>query len=232
MNVYVITLYPPQEKRPRLNEHVTAEQYEFDSNTQTYVFTVGAEVVYRVARAEVVSIKLMSSKSISPQETSEKDFDPRLAREKLDDQPGQIIDNDSPSVADEVIEICPFNVPDLTFTTILNAAVDNQEISKRTWRRLLEQVLIVTTEKLGGKSWSLRGRVPVDLQIGQVEEKGFVPIEELNISVRYMSANETCATVGELAQKHGIALDITFVWRTNQGSLYPGRTGRLCVDGN
>ncbi|MCY3627503.1 MAG: hypothetical protein OXG88_07680 [Gammaproteobacteria bacterium] len=110
-------------------------------------------------------------------------------------------------------------------------SLDEREVNSRHWRQLLETMFDVVIEKSGGKSGVLVSGDQSNLELGQVKTRGFKPIDELNISARYKSANKSCDALVAIARSFGIELDVTFSWPFSEKCKYSGKTARFRVPG-
>jgi len=130
-----------------------------------------------------------------------------------------------------VLPINPQNISDLKNTRIIHAFVDKQEVVKTDWHNTLKQMLIVATQRSKRNLSSLLEQYPKDLVRGKVKTKHFGLVEELNISMKYLKATETCKRLIVIAYWLGIELEITLRWPEDKNSSYPGRIGQLHVRG-
>ncbi len=137
------------------------------------------------------------------------------------------------SSSQEIYDIDLTNIAhlNLTHSKIVCAFVDEREVNSRHWRQLLETMFDVVIEKSGGKSGVLVSGDQSNLELGQVKTRGFKPIDELNISARYKSANKSCDALVAIARSFGIELDVTFSWPCSEKCKYSGKTARFRVPG-
>lgn len=130
-----------------------------------------------------------------------------------------------------VLAIDPTNISDLKNTRIIQAFVDKKEIVKKDWHNTLKQMLIVATQRLDGSLSSLLEQYPKDLIRGKVKTQQFRPIDDLNISMRYLTATKTCKRLVDIANWLGIELAITLMWPEGKNSSFRGYIGQLHIRG-
>ncbi|MCY3626641.1 MAG: hypothetical protein OXG88_03260 [Gammaproteobacteria bacterium] len=208
----------------RFTENVIAEGYVFNPLCDSFEFTVKHEIIFCAPKEHLAFIKLVQPSSLFSTKNESVQKEAFITSDKMGEFSDETI-----SISGEIVEVDPDHFSDLTYTKVINGYVEKQAIGKRTWRRLLDDMLIVATEQLGGKSWSLQGRVPFEVKKGVVDEHGYGYIDELNVSIRHMSANDTCSSLVEIARIFGIEFEVTFEWQSNKPSKYPGKTARLHV---
>lgn len=130
-----------------------------------------------------------------------------------------------------LLTIDPTNISDLKYTRIIQAFVDKKEILKKDWHNTLKQMLIVAIQRLEGNLSPLLEHYPKDLTRGKVKTQQFRPIDELSISMRYLTATKTCARLVDIAYWLGIELAITVKWPEGKNSSFQGYIGQLHVRG-
>lgn len=77
----------------------------------------------------------------------------------------------------------------------------------------------------------LRRVCPAKVVKGRKEDEGYRFLGSAGISFQGMSANNVGNAIVALACNLETELEITFIWRTRKGALYPGETARLRLSG-
>jgi hypothetical protein len=99
------------------------------------------------------------------------------------------------------------------------------------WNGLLNAT--VREAKARAKSaGELKQLVIVPFVDGQKTDEGYRYLSELGISLQGQDANGAWKAACHIAQKLGLALTATFVWREKEGSAFPGVEGRLSIAGS
>lgn len=127
--------------------------------------------------------------------------------------------------------IDPRQLPSLTHTKVLDASIAGTVVTRPNWNLLLQEILRLAMKRVG-KFEKLRGLCPVNMVSGRKEDDGYSYLSDIDVSVQGQDSNSACRTVVTAAQGLGIALDIGFMWRPNEGAVYPGERARLQVSGS
>jgi hypothetical protein len=117
-----------------------------------------------------------------------------------------------------------------THTKVLNAAIDGTEVPKAKWNLLADEVIRRTMKHVGTVE-KLQQICPANVVTGRKENDGYSYLPDVDISVQGQDANGACRTVVTAAQKLGLSLEITFMWRQKEGAAHPGETGRIHLIG-
>ena len=124
--------------------------------------------------------------------------------------------------------IDPRSLPNLTHTKILDTAIDGERPSRPNWNALLDEML-----RRGMTHFSsfekLRQACPVNIVQGKKDDEGYGYLPEIDISVQGQDSNGACRGIVTLAQRLGIGLDISFMWRLKDKAAFPGQRGRLTI---
>ena len=116
--------------------------------------------------------------------------------------------------------------PGLSFTRLLAASVNGQELTKPNWAKLMLRVIACVKAK-GFTGQKLVTELQIPAQIKPYDEEGYTHHADLGISVQGQSAQDAWKEASRLAAKHGIAVEARFQWRDNPKAQYPGRIGIL-----
>ncbi len=109
----------------------------------------------------------------------------------------------------------------LSFTKVLSAEVDHKKIGKANWAAiLLGAVSSLKAKGLSGER--LAETIQFPTKTACYEEEGFRYYPDLGISIQGQSAQKAWKEVSRIADKHGIAVQVTFQWRDNEKAQYPG----------
>jgi hypothetical protein len=157
----------------------------------------------------------------TPSETIEK-----IVREALD-QLGferDIEDDEHISSAEDAMEF--ERAPGLTFTRVLHAAVDGQNIQKANWAQVLVQVIAVVKSK-GPSGKVLVEELNIPAKAFKIEDEGFRFYDDLGISIQGQSATDAWKEIERLARKWRIPVEVRFQWRDNDKAQHPGKIGLL-----
>ena len=126
--------------------------------------------------------------------------------------------------------IDPQNLPNLRHTKILHASLDGSGVTKPNWNMLLERVLIRAMIRLADHD-ELRELCPVNMVQGRKEDEGYRYLEEIDVSIQGMSANDACRALVVAAQSLAIQVEIVVMWRAKEGAAFPGEKARLHIAG-
>ncbi len=126
----------------------------------------------------------------------------------------------------------PVSPPSLTHTKVLAIEFRGRPMDHRhaNWNGLLDEAVRVA--KSGAKSaGDLKQLVIVPFVEGKKEDEGYRYLTDVGISVQGQDANGAWRAACHIAQKMGLALTATFVWREKEAAAFPGVTGRFSIPG-
>jgi hypothetical protein len=118
--------------------------------------------------------------------------------------------------------------PNLTHTKVLSVEFAGGLLphSQANWNGLLNAA--VREAKLHAKSANeLKQLIIIPFVEGQKTNEGYRLLSDAGISVQGQDANGAWKAAWHIAQRLGLALTVTFVWREKEGAAFPGVTGRL-----
>jgi hypothetical protein len=72
---------------------------------------------------------------------------------------------------------------------------------------------------------------PVNMVKGRKEDKGYIYLSDIDVSVQGQDSNGACRAVVTAAQGLGIAVEIGFMWRRKERAAYPGERACLHIAG-
>lgn len=124
------------------------------------------------------------------------------------------------------MQIDPDNLPSMTFTRIIEATVDEQQIEKPSWNRLLTYMLILALQQRTAMD-ELGELDYIRMIRGRKEDQGYIYLPKVNISVQSQSARIACRAALKIAKKIGSSVNINFIWRAKEGAFYPGQKGQI-----
>lgn len=136
----------------------------------------------------------------------------------------------SDSAGDKIRQFNPVSPPTLTHTKVLAVEVCGKplEHGQSNWNGLLNAAVRVA--KAHAKSpGELKQLVIIPYVEGQKVDEGYRFLSELGISIQGQDANGAWRAACHIAQKLGLQLSATFVWREKEGAAFPGVTGRLSI---
>lgn len=127
------------------------------------------------------------------------------------------------SAQPEALQFEGFEVPDLTHTRLLRAAVDGKEVARPNWNKL-RQMLIVRAAKDGAdiENWGVPG-----LATGKKDIHGYSYVPVINMSIQGQDANDAWRSTLEVARRLGWNVEAICEWRQKAGVSYPGKTAKL-----
>ncbi len=130
--------------------------------------------------------------------------------------------------ASKVRQFNPLSPPILTHTKVLAVEFCGKplEHGQAHWNGLLNAA--VREAKARAKSTNeLKQLIVIPFVGGQKMNEGYRFLSDVGISVQGQDANGAWKAACHIAQKLGLALTATFVWREKEGAAFPGVTGRL-----
>lgn len=152
------------------------------------------------------------------------------ALDALEQLPTQPVDVDDPTPVTE-LQFDPSQLPDMTHTKILDAAVAGTGGQKPHWNDLLK--MMVRSAVANGRTFDeIRQLCSINMVSGQKGNQKYCYLSDIDISLRNQNANTACQALVTLAQNLGIALDIVFEWRDKEGAAYSRQRGRLRIPGS
>lgn len=132
--------------------------------------------------------------------------------------------------ASKLRQFNPVSPPSLTFTKVLAVEFCGipLEHGQANWNGLLNAA--IREAKSRAKSVSeLKQLVIIPFVEGQKTNEGYRYFPELGISAQGQDANGAWKAACHIAQKLGLQLSATFVWREKASAAFPGVTGRLSI---
>lgn len=124
----------------------------------------------------------------------------------------------------------PVSPPTLRHTKVLAVEFCGRplEHGQANWNGLLNAAVRVA--KAHAKSANeLKQLVIIPFIDGQKVDEGYRFLSDLGISIQGQDANGAWKASYYIAQKLGLELTATFVWREKEGAAFPGVTGRFSV---
>lgn len=119
----------------------------------------------------------------------------------------------------------PLNPGSLSFTKVLEAKFDNKPASK--WFDLAKVAHIVAYEYVDGSFDRLRSLSKMNISRGELTDKGFDYLDEIDISIQRADASVTWRNVLHIAQQLSLPITVRLVWRDRVGAAYPNVEGEL-----
>jgi len=137
----------------------------------------------------------------------------------------------SASSADSERRIDPRQLPRLTHTKVLDAAIAGNAITRPNWNLLLDEMLRLAMKRAGTFE-KLQKLYPVNMVKGRKEDEGYGYLSDIDVSVQGQDSNGACRAVITAAQALGLALEIGFMWRHKEGAAHPGERARIQITGS
>jgi hypothetical protein len=119
----------------------------------------------------------------------------------------------------------PDNPGDLRFTEILRGSIENAGATR--WNDLVCKGIALAIQR-GTAVAELRATLPVNLQEGDVGERGFVLVPGTSVSMQNMDATRAARALVAIARKFGWRLHIHLRWGSD--SPHAGQEGLLAVE--
>jgi hypothetical protein len=132
--------------------------------------------------------------------------------------------------ASKIRQFNPLSPPVLTHTKVLEVEFCGRplEHGEANWNGLLNAA--VRRAKAQVKSASeLKQLMIVPYVSGRKANEGYRYLSDIGISIQGQDANGAWKAACHIAQKLGLPLTATFIWREKEGAAFPGITGRLSV---
>lgn len=117
-------------------------------------------------------------------------------------------------------------LPDLTHTKPLLFSFGGKPLSKPNWNGLLVQAIHAACKSAKSDN-ELKSLLHVPYMTGIKRDEGFRPLVDLGISYQGQDANSAWRAVRHIANRLGIKVEVTFVWREKEGAAYPGEQRTL-----
>ena len=120
--------------------------------------------------------------------------------------------------------------PNLTHTKVLAVEFCGKPLEHReaNWNGLLNAA--VREAKARAKSaGELKQLVIVPFADGQKTDEGYRFLSDIGISIQGQDSNGSWKGARHIAQKLGLQLSVTFIWREKEGAAFPGVAGRLSI---
>lgn len=122
--------------------------------------------------------------------------------------------------------IDPRQLPKLTHTKVLDAALAGRQIERPNWNLLLDEALRLGMKHVGSFD-KLQQLCPVNMVKGRKEDDGYGYLGDIDISVQGQDSNGACRGIVTMAQALGISVEIGFMWRHKESAAFPGERARI-----
>lgn len=127
-------------------------------------------------------------------------------------------------------DIDPRQLPKLTHTKVLDAALSGRQVERPNWNLLLDEALRLGMKHVGSFD-KLQRLCPVNMVKGRKEDDGYGYLSDIDISVQGQDSNGACRGIVTMAQALGIPLEIGFMWRHKENAAFPGERARIRIAG-
>jgi hypothetical protein len=120
----------------------------------------------------------------------------------------------------------PDSPGNLHHTRVLQAYINNQQIKKPNWNRIVDKV----HELAINQGMSLEELIKVTLchiVLGEKNDSGFHYLPDVNISVQGVDANLAWRNTLHLLKTLQMPVEVYFEWRNKEGAVHPGEKGKL-----
>ena len=131
---------------------------------------------------------------------------------------------------EKVRQFNPASPPSLTHTKVLTIEFCGKPLDhgQANWNGLLNAVVRVAKARAKSAS-ELKQLVIIPFVDGHKVDEGYRVLSDIGISIQGQDANGAWKAAYHIAQRLGLKLVATFVWREKEGAAFPGVTGRLSV---
>ena len=124
----------------------------------------------------------------------------------------------------------PLSPPPLTHTKVLAVEFCGRSLdhSDANWNGLLNAAIRQAKAHAKAKG-ELKPLIIIPYVESEKTDEGYRFLSDIGISVQGQDANGAWKAACHIAQKLGLPLSVTFVWREKESAAFPGVTGRLSV---
>lgn len=112
----------------------------------------------------------------------------------------------------------------LNFTKVVEGQIENE--FAKSWNPLLN-ILIKQLILTGKPIADIKNIAGVNIQSGNLNDNGFVPIESTNYSLQNVDGHKAGKGILSLAKKYNKRVDIKFIWRDKPNAAFPNEYGRI-----
>lgn len=123
----------------------------------------------------------------------------------------------------------PRKPPSLTHTKVSAARINGESIPSPTWNGLMDSILTLAFERLGGLA-ALRRIASVNLAEGVKGDEGYRYVSKGNFSVQGQDANSAWRAIVQIADRLQIPTVVEFEWRVKPEAQFPGTLGRMVLE--
>lgn len=145
---------------------------------------------------------------------------------------GATVPGSGAEAANEIRQFNPLSPPSLTHTKVLAVEFCGKPLEHRqaNWNGLLDAA-VREAKARANKASELKQLIVIPYVEGPKTNEGFRFLSDAGVSVQGQDANGAWKGACHIAQRLGLAIAATFVWREKEGAAFPGVTGRLAVAG-
>ena len=122
----------------------------------------------------------------------------------------------------------PNQLPDLKYTKVLAASIDEKPVTPANWNSLLRKLLIRAMEHFGSFD-NVQRLCAVNMVQGVKDDEGYKYLPEIQVSCQGVPANAAANAAVALAQALGASFRVDFQWRRKEQASRPGQSARLQV---
>lgn len=126
--------------------------------------------------------------------------------------------------------IDPRQLPKLTHSKVLGAAIAGTPVTRPNWNLLLDEILLLAMKRVGTFD-KVQKLCPVNMVSGRKEDEGYNYLHDVDISVQGQDSNGACRAIVTVTQALGIELEISLMWRHKEGAAFPGERARIQIAG-
>jgi len=123
----------------------------------------------------------------------------------------------------ETLTFRPDEPPNLSFTKVIKATFGTQSTNK--WNALVRCAVKAALQKNMSIS-RLKSLLP-NVQEGQINDNGYRPLPDMNVSVQGVASGTAWSLALLIAKELNVEITVRFRWREKDGAVHPGKEGLL-----
>lgn len=167
----------------------------------------------------------MQSIAVPLEDTTASIFSRIVATYKELSDAGKAVHAATPSKPSLALKFEAKNLPSVSFTTIIEARIDEKAPSGLYWNDILEDIIKISAKKSDIEK-ALK-HISANWRVGEHQENGYRYLEEFGVSFQAVSAERASKFISALSKAYQIPVEIELVWQNKPKAQFPGQTGSL-----
>jgi len=151
----------------------------------------------------------------------------RIVREHQAKQASEI-----PGKANTTLSFGIADMPDVTFTTISKATINNSPLIKKDWNTVLAKLIEICVKEEGNLN-NLISLLDANIIPSEPDEdskkKGFRYVPKAKLSFQGLDAIRACRNIMILSQNYSVPVDLTIKWSSSEKADFPGKTAIITL---